>query len=62
LLPPTFAALATYNPVTYIIEGVRALVLSDWNDPAIWHGFLTAIVMFAALVSFALYSFRRAIK
>ncbi|HSI20375.1 MAG TPA: ABC transporter permease, partial [Verrucomicrobiae bacterium] len=28
LLPPTFATIATYNPVTYIIEGVRALVLS----------------------------------
>ncbi|HEX8236877.1 MAG TPA: ABC transporter permease [Abditibacteriaceae bacterium] len=33
LLPPVFATFATYNPVTYIIEGTRALVLSNWSHP-----------------------------
>lgn len=28
LLPKTFAQIAGHNPVTYIIEGVRALFLS----------------------------------
>lgn len=62
LLPKTFATIATYNPVTYIIEGVRALVLNGWGDAAIWRGFLVAAVMFVVLVSFTLVSFRKALK
>lgn len=62
LLPPTFATIATYNPVTYIIEGTRALVLSNWGDPAIWQGFLVAIAMFVGLCSFTLVSFQRTLK
>lgn len=62
LLPPTFAFIATYNPVTYIIEGTRALVLSNWSNPAIWQGFLTAGVLFVVLTSFTLYSFQRTLK
>lgn len=62
LLPPTFATIASYNPVTYIIEGCRALVLTGWDDPAIWKGYLTAIIMFVVLVSFTLNSFRKALR
>ena len=62
LLPPLFRTLATYNPVTYIIEGVRALVLSGWDDPAIWKGYLVAIVMFVVLVTVALASFKKVVK
>jgi ABC-2 type transport system permease protein len=62
LLPPTFAMLASCNPVTYVIEGTRALVLSNWGDPAIWKGFLTAITLFVILTSFTLVSFRRTLK
>ena len=62
LLPPTFRVLASYNPVTYVVEGVRALVLNSWSAPAIWQGFLVAAVMFIVLVSFTLASFRRALK
>jgi ABC-2 type transport system permease protein len=61
-LPPTFALIATYNPVTYIIEGTRALVLSHWGDPAIWQGFVTAIVLFVVLTGFTLVSFQRTLK
>jgi ABC-2 type transport system permease protein len=62
LLPPFFRVCATYNPVTYIIEGVRALVLSDWSNPAIWQGFLTASTLFLVMVSFTLASFRKALR
>ena len=62
LLPPTFAVLATYNPVTYIIEGVRALVLSDWSAPAIWQGFVVAAILFVVMVSLTLGSFRKALR
>lgn len=62
LLPKTFALIASYNPVTYIIEGVRALVLSGWSDPAIGKGFVVAAVLFVLLVSTAVASFRKALK
>lgn len=62
LLPHTFATIASYNPVTYIVEGVRALVLSNWSDPAIGHGFLVAGAMFIILVSFTLLSFKKTLK
>lgn len=62
LLPPTFATITSYNPVTYIIESVRALVLSDWGDPAIWQGFLVASVLFVVLVSLTVSSFRKTLK
>lgn len=62
LLPPTFRLLAAYNPVTYIIEGVRALVLTGWNDPSIWKGFAVAATMFLVMVSLTLASFRKTLK
>ncbi len=62
LLPPTFRFLATYNPITYIIEGVRALVLSDWSNNAIWQGFLVAAILCVVMVSVTLASFRKTLK
>ncbi len=62
LLPPTFRFFATYNPVTYIIEGTRALVLSNWSNPAIYQGFLVAIVLFVVLVTLTVQSLRKALK
>ena len=62
LLPPTFRAIAICNPVTYIIEGVRALVLTDWGNPSIWQGFAVAGAMFAVMVTVAMASFQKALK
>jgi ABC-2 type transport system permease protein len=62
LLPPAMATMATYNPITYVIEGVRAMVLYGWGDPAIWKGFLVVVLLFAVMVSIALSSFNKALK
>ena len=62
LLPPTFALMARVNPVTYVIEGVRALVLSNWGNPAIWQGFLVTSAMFVVLVSLTVSSFQKALR
>lgn len=62
LLPPLFRTIAAYNPVTNIIEGVRALVLYDWSAPAIWEGYLTAIILFAALVTLTMMSFQKTMR
>jgi ABC-2 type transport system permease protein len=61
LLPPTFRMIATYNPVTYIIEGIRALVLYGWDSPAIWQGFAAVSVMFVVLVTLTVGSFKKTI-
>lgn len=62
LLPKGFALVARYNPVTYVIEGVRALVLDGWGAPAIWQGFVTASVLLGVMVVLALGSFRKALR
>ncbi len=62
LLPGTFAAIATYNPVTYVIEGVRALVLTDFSNPSVYKGFLIAGAMFFVMISITLASFQKAVK
>ncbi|MGO8673867.1 MAG: ABC transporter permease [Capsulimonadaceae bacterium] len=62
LLPKTFATLAECNPVTYIIEAIRALVLTGWGGDAVWKGFVVAVSMFAILVTLTVASFRRALK
>jgi ABC-2 type transport system permease protein len=62
LLPKTFATITTYNPVTYVIEGTRALVLSNWSNTAIWQGFVVASVLFLVLMFFTFMSFRKALR
>lgn len=48
-----YRTIATYNPVTYVIEGIRALVNLSWGDESVWRGYLVAcalalITVFAA--------------
>lgn len=62
LLPPTFRLIATWNPVTYIIEGVRALVLTSWSDPAVWKGFAIAGVLVVVMVTLTLGSFKKTLR
>ena len=62
LLPPAFQVIAKYNPVTYVIEGVRAMVLESWSAPAIWQGFLVATILCAVLVGLVVASFQKALK
>jgi ABC-2 type transport system permease protein len=52
-----FRWLATANPVSYLIEGVRSLIIEGWNGEAIGLAFgISAAILAAALVaaSFAL--------
>ncbi|MEX0594486.1 MAG: ABC transporter permease [Patescibacteria group bacterium] len=62
LLPATFARVTDFNPVTYIIEGIRALVLQGWGSPAIWEAFLAAGGMFVVFVTLTVLSFKKALK
>jgi len=62
MLDGWFAVVAKYNPVTYVIEGVRAMVLYDWGRPEIWQGFLVAVISLVAMVGLTLLSFRKALR
>lgn len=62
LLPTGFQAVAKLNPVTYVIEGVRALVLYGWGSPAIWQSFAVSTVFFLVMTSITLVSFQKTLK
>ncbi len=52
-----FATIATYNPVSYMVEGIRSLVISGWDGQALAQAFAIAalaIVVFLALSARAL--------
>ncbi len=52
-----FRTIATYNPVSYMVEGIRSLVISGWDAQALAQAFAIAaiaIVGFLALSSRAL--------
>ncbi len=37
-----FRTVATYNPVSYLVEGLRSLVVTGWDGTALWRGFAAA--------------------
>jgi ABC-2 type transport system permease protein len=52
-----FRTIATYNPVSYMVEGIRSLVITGWDGEALTMAFgisAVAIVGFLALSSRAL--------
>jgi ABC-2 type transport system permease protein len=51
LLTRPMEVAATFNPVTYIMEGLRSLVLDDFNWTRIGRGFLV-VALFGALMLF----------
>jgi ABC-2 type transport system permease protein len=62
LLPDGFRTIVAFNPVTYIIEGVRGLMLNSWNDPAIPLGFLFATVLFLIMITLTVMSFNKTLR
>ena len=52
-----FRTVATYNPVSYMVEGIRSLVITGWDGQALAQAFgisAIAIVLFLVLSSRAL--------
>jgi len=48
-----FRTIATYNPVSYLVEGVRSLIITGWDGQALALGFGLAILIAAISVSLA---------
>jgi ABC-2 type transport system permease protein len=42
-----FRTIATWNPVSYMVEGLRSLIITGWDGAALWRGFAVAIVIAA---------------
>jgi ABC-2 type transport system permease protein len=38
-----FHTVATWNPISYLIEGFRSLFITGWDGTALWRGFAVAI-------------------
>src|SRR5919206_127302 len=48
-----FRFIATYNPVSYLIEGIRSFIISGWDGEALALGFGIAVAMAVAAVAAA---------
>jgi ABC-2 type transport system permease protein len=59
LLTRPMEIAATYNPVTYIMEGMRSLVLHDLDWPVIGRGFAVVAASGAVMILLSVRSIRR---
>ena len=48
-----FREVATYNPVSYLIEGVRSLIITGWDAEALALGFGFAIALIVIAIALA---------
>jgi ABC-2 type transport system permease protein len=48
-----FRTVATYNPVSYMIEGLRSLLITGWDGEALALGFACALGILAVGLTFA---------
>ncbi|HET8949542.1 MAG TPA: ABC transporter permease [Solirubrobacteraceae bacterium] len=45
-----FRTIATYNPVSYLVEGVRSLIITGWDEQALLRGFgIAALIAVVAV-------------
>ena len=62
LLPHWLRVLNDYNPVTYLIDAVRSLMLDGWHWQTIGAGFAAAAGVAAVTLPLAVVAFRRSLK
>jgi ABC-2 type transport system permease protein len=53
-----FQTIATYNPVSYMIEGIRSLLITGWDAEALALGFGCALAILLAGLAAASYALR----
>ena len=54
-----FRTLATLNPVSYMIEALRSLIIEGWNTQALALGFGFAILSIAVAMALAAVELRK---
>lgn len=58
LLDGWLKTAARFNPITYVLEGMRALLNSGWDTSALWNGVLACLVLAVAMYALAAYALR----
>jgi ABC-2 type transport system permease protein len=53
-----FRTVATYNPVSYLIEGIRSLIITGWDGEALALGFGVAVAIIVAAYTAASFALR----
>jgi ABC-2 type transport system permease protein len=53
-----FRVIATWNPVSYLVEGLRSLVIDGWDGEALALGFAIAVAILALGIFGAAYSLK----
>jgi ABC-2 type transport system permease protein len=53
-----FRTVATFNPVSYLIEGIRSLIIIGWDTEALLLGFGIALVLTIVAVALAISALR----
>lgn len=59
-LPGWFRILASINPVTYILDSARSLVITGWDWSTIWKGVVVLVSFAGMLMALTTWFFRRA--
>ena len=54
-----FRTVATWNPVSYIIEAIRSLFIVGWDSTALWRGLVVAVAIAAVSLTAATLSLRQ---
>jgi ABC-2 type transport system permease protein len=42
-----FRTVATWNPISYLVEAIRSLIIDGWDATALWRGFAVALAILA---------------
>lgn len=53
-----FRLVATYNPISYLVEGIRSLIITGWDPQALALGFIVAVGLVVVGISGAGLSLR----
>jgi ABC-2 type transport system permease protein len=62
LLSGWIQVAATYNPLTYVLEAMRSLMLNGWEGEVMLRGLSACIVLGVIAYSFAILSFRARVQ
>lgn len=58
LLDGWLKTAATYNPITYVLEAMRATLNTGWDTMLIWQGVLACLLLGGAMFALAVYALR----
>ena len=58
LLDGWLKTAATFNPITYVLEAMRATLNTGWDSTLIWQGVLACLILGGAMFALAIYALR----